>query len=78
METKKQTAVDWLVEQLKERGYAGEFPPHLLFDHAKAMERQNIKEACIMGWIARQNKPINTEARHSDYADVYLKDYYGL
>jgi hypothetical protein len=79
---KKQTAVEWLVEQLntleilvdkesQEKAFE-------LFDHAKAMERQNIKEACIMGWIARQNKPINTEARHSDYADVYLKDYYGL
>jgi len=39
---KNQTAVDWLVEQLKERGYAGEFPPHLLFDQAKAMEKQNM------------------------------------
>jgi hypothetical protein len=37
---KQQTAVEWLVEQLKERGYAGEFPPHLLFEHAKAMEKQ--------------------------------------
>jgi hypothetical protein len=36
---KKQTAVEWLVEQLKERGYAGEFPPHLLFEQALAMER---------------------------------------
>ena len=41
---KKQTAVEWLVEQLKERGYAGEFPPHLLFDQAKAMEKEQIME----------------------------------
>ena len=80
METKKQTAVEWLVKQLNQKI---DFIPMDKWDeirdvvqHAKAMERQNIKEACIMGWIARQNKPINTEARHSDYADIYLKDYY--
>jgi hypothetical protein len=37
---KKQTAVEWLVEQLKERGYAGDFPPHLLFEQAKEMEKE--------------------------------------
>lgn len=36
----KQTAVEWLVEQLKERGYAGEFPPHILFEQAKEMEKE--------------------------------------
>jgi hypothetical protein len=42
---KQQTAVQYLVEQLKERGYAGEFPPHLLFQHALEMERQQIIDA---------------------------------
>lgn len=37
------TAVEWLVEQLKERGYAGEFPPHLLFEQAKEMERGQVQ-----------------------------------
>jgi hypothetical protein len=50
----KQTAVAWLVEQLKERGYAGEFPPHLLFDQAKEMEREQIIDAVNsqrqLGW----------------------------
>lgn len=39
------TAVEWLIEQLKERGYAGEFPPHLLFEQAKAMEKEQIMQA---------------------------------
>lgn len=39
----KETAIEWLVEQLKERGYAGEFPPHLLFDQAKAMEKEQME-----------------------------------
>jgi hypothetical protein len=36
----KKTAVEWLVEQLKKRGYAGEFPPHLLFEQAKEMDKE--------------------------------------
>jgi hypothetical protein len=45
MEQIKQTAVEWLVEQLKERGYAGEFPPHILFEQAKAMEKEQMIDA---------------------------------
>ena len=48
----KQTAVEWLVEQLKERGYAGEFPPHLLFEQAKEMEKQQIIDAYQDGWMS--------------------------
>jgi hypothetical protein len=44
----KQTAVEWLVEQLKERGYAGEFPPHLLFEQAKEMHKQEIIDTYII------------------------------
>jgi hypothetical protein len=46
---KKQTAVEYLVEQLKERGYAGEFPPHLLFEQALAMEKEQIIDAITYG-----------------------------
>ena len=45
----KQTAVEYLVEQLKERGYAGEFPPHLLFEQAKEMEKEQVKDAYKFG-----------------------------
>jgi hypothetical protein len=48
------------------------------FEQAKAMERKQIKEACMMGWMTREYKPIKTEASHSQYADSYLKDIYGL
>jgi hypothetical protein len=34
-----QTSIEWLIEQLKERGYAGQFPPHLLFEQAKEMQK---------------------------------------
>lgn len=38
----KETAVEWLVDQLKKRGYAGEFPPHLLFEQALEMEKEQM------------------------------------
>jgi hypothetical protein len=69
METKKQTAVEWLVEQLKERGYAGEFPPHLLFHQAKAMEKEQIIEAYEIGeseW---------TDITYENGNDYYNKTY---
>ena len=65
MET-KQTAVEWLVEQLKERGYAGEFPPHLLFEQAKEMEKQQIIDA----WIATDNE-LQRIAAEQYYNETY-------
>jgi hypothetical protein len=64
---KQKTAVEWLVEQLKERGYAGEFPPHLLFEQAKAMEQDQIKVA----WLNSLTK--------GDYcsAEEYYQSIYG-
>jgi hypothetical protein len=54
----KKTAVEWLVEQLKERGYAGEFPPHLLFDQAKEMESALMEELKdFEKWKEWKNKP---------------------
>ena len=50
------TAVEWLVEQLKERGYAGEFPPHLLFQQAKEMEKDQIMNSWVKGVISDGNK----------------------
>ena len=46
-----QTAVDWLIEQLKERGYAGEFPPHLLFEQAKEMEKEQMDKISEDWWV---------------------------
>lgn len=73
MENKKQTAVEWLIEQLKERGYAGEFPPHLLFDHAKQMEKEQIIKA-------RVTAPLLSSINESSYkqeADQYYNETYG-
>ena len=44
------TSIEWLVEQLKERGYAGEFPPHLLFEQAKEMHEQELMDAHEEGY----------------------------
>jgi len=87
----KQTAVEWFIEQLEQKGDMRETPSirnlqlnintsdYLdLKRQAKAMERQQIKEAYMNGWMTREYKPIKTEASHSQYADGYLRDIYGL
>jgi hypothetical protein len=45
MSNKKQTAVEWLVEQLEVNNYISE-NAHWLIDEAKEMEKQQIIEAC--------------------------------
>jgi hypothetical protein len=75
----KQTAIEWLVKQLKERGYAGEFPPHLLFANAKEMEKQQIMDAYDKGEFnqgcnedAEQYYIETYESKESDAKDVIL------
>jgi len=65
---KKQTAVDWLINQLRERGYAGELPPHLLFDQAKAMEKEQIMDA------------VKSQCIYTNYQEIgerYYNETYG-
>jgi hypothetical protein len=64
----KVTAVEWLVEQLKERGYAGEFPPHLLFDQAKEMEKEQHQKTAIHFFP--------TSLKKEDF-EQYYKETYG-
>ena len=68
----KQTAVEWLVEQLKERGYAGEFPPHLLFDQAKEMEKEQKIDASKINRVEviQHSEPFNGRA----YTNYRAKD----
>jgi hypothetical protein len=42
---KKQSSVEWLILEIKKRRYVGEFVPYSLFEQAKAMHREEIKEA---------------------------------
>lgn len=64
----KKTAVEWLVDQLKERGYAGEFPPHLLFEQAKEMEKQQIVTAHYQGY---RNDIGTTEVSEQYYNETF-------
>jgi hypothetical protein len=75
----KMTAVEWLRLTIQNK-LTSEMGPYFeeAFEQAKAMERQQIKEAYIMGWMTREYKPIKTEANHSQFADGYLRDIYGL
>ena len=66
----KQTAVERLIEQLKERGYAGEFPPYLLFEQSKTMEKEQIEDAYIMGSYDMASKEFNPSKY---YEEIYKK-----
>jgi Zn/Cd-binding protein ZinT len=46
----QQTAVDWLVEQFKKRGYIKDLVPHLLLEQTKDMEKDQIKSAYNKGY----------------------------
>jgi hypothetical protein len=71
----QQTAVEWLFDQLKERGYvftyAGEFPPHLLFEQAKQMEKEQIMKAAKVILFASTG-PGDTAAEQY-YNETYKK-----
>ena len=72
----KQTSIEWLVKQLKERGYAGEFPPHLLFEQAKAMEKEQIIEAYCQGCldITKDENIFPRETSEQYYNETYKED----
>ena len=69
------TAVEWLVEQLKEIGYAGQFTPHLLFEQAKQMEKEQImndyKHGQNNGYMYRDS------ASNIISAEQYYNETYG-
>ena len=74
----KQTAVEWLVEQLKERGYAGEFPPHLLFEQAKEMEKEQMKQcADVFELDGFQRCFLNSNPyEHNKHISIDFEQYY--
>ena len=72
----KQTAVEWLVDQLKERGYAGEFPPHLLFEQAKEMEKEQIKISWVSAWQDSMVNPLEYKYYEPE-AEQYYNETYG-
>ena len=68
------TSIEWLVEQLKERGYAGEFPPHLLFEQAKEMHKQEIIEAYDAGLFDGSMDDVNDRMHKQYYQETFKKD----
>jgi hypothetical protein len=71
-----QTAVEWLVEQLKERGYAGEFPPNLLFDQAKAMEKEQMDKVSEDWWVEACSY-MDANKRIYESFEQYYNETYG-
>jgi hypothetical protein len=69
METKKQTAVEWLVEQFSKNGYIG------LQDElqAKAMFKHQIELAFRDGWLDGNN-PLIFKIENEQYYNEKYKD----
>ena len=68
----KQTAVEWLENQLKERYSLMNSEP--LFDHAKAMEKEQIEDALDVGYqIANED----VKFKHIQTTEQYYNEIYG-
>ena len=50
METKKQTAVEWLVEQLEKHHVKIDIKNTVVFEQAKALEKQQIEMSYKVGY----------------------------
>jgi hypothetical protein len=71
---KKQTAVELLEQQLKERYSLMNSEP--LFEQAKQMEKEQIEKAWINGMYGFQIVPF-AENRFKPQAEQYYKETYG-
>jgi hypothetical protein len=65
----KQTAVDWLFEKLWQEP-KDKFTWHALLDEAKAMEKEQIEDAYIMGSYDMASKEFNPSKY---YEEIYKK-----
>jgi len=55
----KQTAVEWLVEKLKEYNHLSYDEQSWIFEQAKEMENQRLKDAYAMGRMGKSIKEFN-------------------
>jgi hypothetical protein len=69
-ESKKQTAVEWLIQQIKQPNFI-HIPTSILIDQAKEMEKQQIMDAHISAGARLED--ISIEAAEQYYAEVYGK-----
>lgn len=78
-DTKKQTAVEWLVDELTELGFIEAWSDEILkarFDQALAMEREQIEDAYCNGVIDGVGEILNRDSIKSD-AVKYYEDNHG-
>jgi hypothetical protein len=68
METKKQTAVEWLVEELEQHHIKIDIKNTVVFQQAKAMEKHQIEKAYNESWRLR-DKPYLTALKY--YTSTY-------
>lgn len=70
MDAKKQTAVEWLVEQLQEHHINIDIENTVAFHHAKAMEKEQIMDAHLSGQNSAEEIDGETEIQY--YNETYM------
>lgn len=63
---KKQTAVEWLVEQLEQHHVKIDIKNTVVFQQAKAMEKEQIIDAYIMGSYDMAEKEFKPEQYYNE------------
>ena len=74
------TAVEWLVEQFKKRGYIKDLVPHLLLEQTKDMEKDQIKSAYNKGYQDGEIDSIDAkdgDVQFFEDAEQYYNETYG-
>jgi hypothetical protein len=69
MESIKQTAVEWLIEQLESK--LESLPEYKLFEQAKAMEKEQIIDAFTNEDNIQWDKQLRTRAAEQYYNEQY-------
>ena len=71
----KQTAVEWLWQQMDDLIIYQRFI-HLL-EKAKAMEKEQIKESYVSGWLTALNNTIDGNSKFKNCEQYYNETYKG-
>jgi len=73
MENKKQTAVEWLVEQLEEHHVKIDIKNTVVFQQAKAMEKEQMKDF-VTTFLSSASPAVNSFIR--DEFEKYYNETY--
>ena len=75
---KKQTAVEWLVDELEQHHTKIDIKNTVVFQQAKAMEKQQIEDAAGIAHFEGMGKAPMSSIEYFQYAVDFYQQHYGL